>query len=70
MRQDNHLCDTDPDAVLTFQEWCLLNGLSHDSGHRLRRSGEGPRFIRISERRVGVTRRENRRWQESRPTAA
>jgi hypothetical protein len=62
--QQSH--DPDPDQVITFHEWCKLNDLSTATGERLRRSGAGPRFVRISARRLGVTRRENRRWQDSR----
>jgi hypothetical protein len=64
--RDGHLFEIDPDAVLTFQEWCLLNGLTPATGDRIRRSGKGPKFVRLSTRRLGVTRRENRRWQDSR----
>jgi hypothetical protein len=56
----------DDDRVMTFLEWCRLNGISKATGLRLKARGEGPRFINLSERRIGVTRRENRRWQESR----
>jgi hypothetical protein len=58
--------DPDPDQVITFHQWCELNDLSPATGERLRRSGKGPRFIQLSARRLGVTRRENRRWQDSR----
>lgn len=57
----------DADAGLTFKQWCQVNGFSTSTGHRIRRAGEGPRFVRISPRRVIVTRRENRKWQDSRP---
>lgn len=58
------------DAALTFKEWCQENGISESTGHRIRQRGEGPNFIKISPRRVIVTRRENRRWLDSRPAAA
>ncbi|EGP07531.1 hypothetical protein CSIRO_2770 [Bradyrhizobiaceae bacterium SG-6C] len=54
------------DRVLTFQEWCTLNGFSRMTGQRLIASGEGPSFIQLSQRRKGVTVGENRRWQQSR----
>jgi len=61
------------DRVLTFNEWCDLNGFSRATGQRLKLSGQGPRFIQLSERRQGITVGENRRWQQSRliePSAA
>ena len=56
----------DDDRVMSFDEWCLLNGFSRSTGQRLAASGKGPAFIRLSVRRVGVTVAENRRWQASR----
>ncbi len=58
--------DDDDDQVLTWFEWLKLNTLSEDTGRRLRASGQGPRFVRLSDRRIGVTRAENRRWLRSR----
>ena len=45
----------DDDRVMSFDEWCLLNGFSRSTGQRLAASGKGPAFIRLSVRRVGVT---------------
>jgi predicted DNA-binding transcriptional regulator AlpA len=56
----------DDDKVMSFDEWCLLNGFSRSTGQRLYRNNQGPTFIRLSARRVGVTVAENRRWQASR----
>jgi predicted site-specific integrase-resolvase len=56
----------DDDQVMTFQEWCEINDISTATGERLIAAGQGPRFIRLSTRRKGITRRENRRWQQSR----
>jgi predicted DNA-binding transcriptional regulator AlpA len=56
----------DDDRVMSFDEWCLLNGFSRSTGQRLVADGKGPTFIRLSERRKGVTVGENRRWQVSR----
>lgn len=52
--------------VLSFNEWCSLNSFSRATGQRLIAAGEGPRFLKLSERRIGVTVAENRRWQLSR----
>jgi hypothetical protein len=54
------------DVILSFKRWCELNNFSEATGIRLRRAGRGPTFVRISDRRIGVTVRENRRWQNSR----
>jgi predicted DNA-binding transcriptional regulator AlpA len=54
------------DQVLTFHEWCELNGISHSTGERLRKAGQGPRFVQLSARRIGVRVRDNAAWQESR----
>jgi hypothetical protein len=51
--------------VLTFLEWCKLNKISPATGRRIRKSGKGPKFIRLSDRRIGVTVGDNRAWQEA-----
>ena len=56
----------DDDRVMSFDDWCKLNGFSRSTGQRLIASGKGPRFIQLSEKRKGVTVGENRRWQQSR----
>jgi hypothetical protein len=56
----------DDDRVLSFRQWCELNGFSKDTGLRLRKSGAGPIFTRLSDRRIGVTVGNNRAWQASR----
>jgi predicted DNA-binding transcriptional regulator AlpA len=52
--------------VLSFKQWCELNGISRSTGQRLISAGKGPRLIQLSEKRIGVTVAENRRWQASR----
>jgi hypothetical protein len=54
------------DCVMTFDEWCELNGFSRSTGQRIVASGSGPAFVRLSARRKGITIAENRRWQASR----
>ena len=58
----------DPDQVLTFGEWCLLNKISTRTGRRILKLPEPdrPAVVRLSANRMGITRRANRRWQESR----
>ena len=54
------------DRVMSFDEWCKLNCFSRSTGQRIVAAGNGPTFIKLSERRKGVTVAENRRWQASR----
>jgi hypothetical protein len=54
------------DQVLTFAEWCALNGVSPRTGRRIFESPDGPRRVRLSPRRFGVTVRANREWQRAR----
>jgi hypothetical protein len=60
----------DDDRVMTFAEWCRVNGFSEATGRRLRRAGKAAAFVQLSDRRVGCTVRSNRAWQESRKIAA
>jgi len=59
----------DDDKVLTFAEWCALNGIGKRTGRRIIRSGNGPVVTQLSERRIGITVGNNRRWQEARARA-
>ena len=58
----------DDDRVMSFDAWCHLNGFSIGTGLRLRKAGQGPRFVQLSPRRIGVRVGDNRAWQESRST--
>jgi predicted DNA-binding transcriptional regulator AlpA len=55
--------DANDDRVLTFKEWCALNGISRNTGRRIFGSGAGPEIVQLSPRRIGITVRANRRWQ-------
>jgi hypothetical protein len=59
----------DDDWVMPFSLWCQVNNFSPATGRRLRKAGKGPVFTQISDRRIGVTVRNNRVWQESRARA-
>jgi len=39
----------DDDRVLTFNEWCALNGIGKRTGRRIIRSGNGPVVTQLSE---------------------
>ena len=56
----------DDDAVLTFKEWCVLNGHSERQGRRILASGNGPTVTQLSDRRIGISRRNNWKWQQAR----
>jgi hypothetical protein len=59
----------DDDYVLTFPEWCALNRIGTRSGRRILSGPDGPVVTQLSTNRIGITRRANREWQESRARA-
>jgi len=58
----------DDDEVLSIEEWRLLNNLSPRTAARILAGPkhERPVIVMLSARRRGITRGNNRRWQESR----
>lgn len=52
--------------VLTFAQWCALNGISPATGRRLIKAGRGPALIQLSDRRIGITIGANAEWQAAR----
>jgi hypothetical protein len=68
VERQNERGDYHPDAhrVLSFRQWCELNGFSPATGRRIINAGNGPIVTQLSPRRIGVTMRNNVRWQESR----
>jgi ATP-dependent helicase YprA (DUF1998 family) len=54
------------DQVLSFFEWCQLNRFSERTGRRILKGANGPKVTMLSPRRVGITVRNNRNWQQSR----
>jgi hypothetical protein len=56
----------DDDRVLSFKQWCALGGFSESTGRRIIKSGRGPVFTQLSDRRIGVTVANNRAWVASR----
>ncbi len=53
-------------CVLTFLEWCALNGFSEATGRRIITAGAGPIVTQLGTRRIGITVGNNRAWQEAR----
>jgi hypothetical protein len=56
----------DDNRVLSFSQWCELNGFSRATGQRVMRSGSGPTITQLSDRRIGITIANNAAWQASR----
>jgi hypothetical protein len=52
--------------VLSFLDWCWLNGISPATGRRILKSGRGPTITRLSPRRIGITVANNAAWQAAR----
>src|SRR5262245_11179973 len=63
---DEPLAPLFDDQVLTKAEWCKLNRFSLRTGTNILSSGNGPRVLQLSERRIGIRVSDNRHWQESR----
>jgi hypothetical protein len=59
----------DDQRVLTISQWCVVNNFSIDTGRRLIKAGKGPVITQISDRRIGITAGNNRKWQQSRERA-
>ena len=53
------------DQVLTFIEWCRINRLSERTGRRILAGPNPPKVTMLSPRRVGITVRNNRAWQQA-----
>jgi predicted DNA-binding transcriptional regulator AlpA len=54
------------DRVLSFAQWCDLNGFSKATGRRIIALGEGPPVLQLSPRRIGIKESDNAAWQASR----
>ena len=56
------------DEVLTIRQWAALNGFSMRTAARILRGpkSQRPVITQLSAKRIGITRGNNRRWQESR----
>ena len=55
--------------VLTFREWCQLNRISERTGRRILASGNGPVVTQLTEKRIGISVGNNKRWQAARERA-
>jgi hypothetical protein len=57
---------TDPDAILSFREWCAINGFSVRQGQRILQGPGGPKVTMLTDKKIGISRRANSTWLESR----
>lgn len=64
MSQQQRVSELDPYQVLPFKKWIELAGVSRSTGWKILHSGDGPKMIRISERRVGVRVLDHIKWTE------
>jgi hypothetical protein len=67
MREAEHRRAWNDDLrVIPWKEWYLSKGFKKDTARRLRLSGDGPRIVYLTERKFGVTVRDDREWVENR----
>jgi hypothetical protein len=59
------LQNLNPNQVLTFKQWIVLNGISDATGRRILKSDNGPKVIQLSSQRIGIRVDDNADWQES-----
>jgi hypothetical protein len=52
--------------VLSFKQWCEVNGFSAATGRRILQSGSGPKVTQLSPNRIGIREDHNAEWQETR----
>jgi hypothetical protein len=50
--------------VMTLAEWRKLRNVSPSGERRMRKKGLGPKLTHLTERRLGVTVRDDREWIE------
>jgi hypothetical protein len=62
--------DKDGDVILPFLEWCALAGLPESTAREMRARGQGPRCVKYTGKKLGVTLAEHRRWTKSKMEAA
>jgi hypothetical protein len=56
--------------VLSFLDWAALAGISERTARELRAQGKGPRCVMLTDKKLGVTVAEHRRWIKARMEAA
>ena len=53
----------DDQRVMTIPQWAEVNGFSIWTAQRLIKAGKAPPITQISDRRIGITVANNRKWQ-------
>jgi hypothetical protein len=56
----------DDDVILPFLDWAMLAGLTETTARELRAKGLGPRCVMLTDKKLGVTLAEHRRWVKKR----
>ena len=57
------------DQILTLRQWCALNNIGYRTGRRILKARGGPIVTNLSANKIGISVKNNRRWQESRERA-
>jgi hypothetical protein len=65
-RHQGDRANSDAHRIMSFRQWCELNGISLATGRRIISAGIGPVIIQLSARRIGITFAANAAWQASR----
>jgi hypothetical protein len=60
----------DDDVILPFLDWVMLAGLTETTARELRARGQGPRCVMLTDKKLGVSLAEHRRWIKSRMETA
>jgi hypothetical protein len=68
-RRDERDRALDDQRVMTIPQWAEVNGFSIWTAQRLIKAGKGPKITQISDRRIGITVANNRKWQAARERA-
>jgi predicted DNA-binding transcriptional regulator AlpA len=55
-----------PVRVFSINKFCELSGFSPRTGHRLIKSGDGPKITRLSDRRIGIREDHYQEWLDKR----
>jgi predicted DNA-binding transcriptional regulator AlpA len=63
---DDPLVGLELQRILSVKQWCALLGISLATGKRILRSGNGPKVVRISAKRIGIRLADHLRWLEAR----
>jgi hypothetical protein len=63
------LSSAPPFQILTFNEWCAVNGISPRTGRRIISGPDGPVVTQLSAKRIGISIANHLAWLKSRERA-